>query len=232
MNKNENGAQYIWDEQNRLNQRAHPSGLGTIEIGKLPDKNFKDQVIEDYLLAISSEINECQENCYWKHWSSEAKNGKRFQLINPDGESGEGTAQNVYVEIIDIGFFLVSILQTAGLDLEVWSKEWEKNWDILQKKESVNNPKDPECMRNLCNINMRLLGETTTLLLATENQKTSACNTAIKNYIGACDAIGLNHTDIINLYKQKLKKNHERMDRGRKQVGDTLAAIECAEVKK
>src|SRR5579862_6479184 len=101
-------ALFIWEQQDRLNAFSHPGGKGTLHPFSPEDRAL---LIRDYRLALISEVAELMDNCYWKHWSAEAKAGKRFELINPGAASGEGNAQNVVVELIDILFFAVSLIQ-------------------------------------------------------------------------------------------------------------------------
>ena len=65
--------------------------------------------INNYLAAMSSEIEELRDCTYWKHWCAEAKAGRRFELHD---------LQNARVEVIDMLFFWISLAQCLGLDAD------------------------------------------------------------------------------------------------------------------
>lgn len=63
--------------------------------------------LNNYLAAMSNELEELRNCTYWKHWCAEAKAGKRFLLHD---------LQNARVEVIDMLFFWISLAQCVGLD--------------------------------------------------------------------------------------------------------------------
>lgn len=64
------------------------------------------ELLNDYIMAMASELEELRDCTYWKHWCKEAKEGRRFELHD---------LQNARVEVIDLFFFLVSMAQCVGL---------------------------------------------------------------------------------------------------------------------
>ncbi len=64
------------------------------------------QLLNDYLMAASNELEELRDCTYWKHWCKEAREGRRFELHD---------LQNARVEVIDLLFFLISMAQCVGL---------------------------------------------------------------------------------------------------------------------
>jgi hypothetical protein len=65
--------------------------------------------INNYLAAMSNELEELRDSTYWKHWCKEAKEGKRFLLHD---------LQNARVEVIDMLFFWISLAQCVGLNAD------------------------------------------------------------------------------------------------------------------
>ena len=63
--------------------------------------------LNNYIAAMSNELEELRDCTFWKHWCREAKEGKRFFLHD---------LQNVRVEVIDMLFFWISLAQCVGLD--------------------------------------------------------------------------------------------------------------------
>lgn len=110
----------IWNNQGVLNARC---GLDTQSLADLiRDRRqvvptFDDQIsrdlfnrvsdfVADYQLALFAEYAELMDCVLWKHWSTEAKEGRRWELHDK---------QNARVELIDILFFLNCLAQTVGL---------------------------------------------------------------------------------------------------------------------
>ncbi len=62
--------------------------------------------IDDTLKAISSEIEELRDCTAWKHWCDEAKQGRRYEIIDLD---------NARLEVIDLLHFWITLAQAVGL---------------------------------------------------------------------------------------------------------------------
>jgi hypothetical protein len=224
--KNEkDAAQFIWENQDRLNAASHPEGIGTIEMGIQYTQGRLLDILFDYHMALSSEIQELQNNFFWKHWSKESKEGKRFQLINPDQTAGEGTSQNVIVEVTDIIFFTVSILQILGCPEETWIKNWgnKEKWEDVTK-DHLGSPANKRDVHRLLN---------NALNLATEVGRKQFhapgfvnCARIITTLMHVCANAGLGWERALDCYAQKLVSNYQRQMRGRSQVGDPLAEKE------
>ncbi len=177
-----------------------------------------------YHLALASEVAENFENSFYKHWSAEAKQGRRFELIHPGKESGEGTAQNVLVEITDITFFTVSLLHILGMT----ESEWIAIWGSKATWEGVyGHPANKSDLKAITRLSLDLLTATGNKPFNHPAGKKEIAMTLAK----LCQASGLGWERILSLYAQKLVKNYERQLRGRKQVGDTLAEEENATVR-
>jgi hypothetical protein len=219
-------AEFIWFHQDRLNSISHPNGMGTIEMGKRLSEADKRAVVRDYELALLSEVNELQENFFWKHWSAEAKAGKRWMLLHPDEAAGEGTAQNVRLEITDLLFFTVSLLQTKGYAesdwVEIWGAliQWQRQDGVVHSPENVEDAKD-------------IIAGGLTLIASTRSLATNSvsCAPELSALLNIYRAAGITWEKALDLYAQKLIKNYERQARGRKQLGDEMAGAENAGIK-
>ncbi len=107
----------IWPLQAQLNKRA---GYDTVALGQAiaaaeaegnlgADEQLRAEVgraLKNYIDAMASECHEMQDCLAWKHWYSEAKEGKQHILQD---------LQNARVEAVDMLFFWVSLCQILGL---------------------------------------------------------------------------------------------------------------------
>lgn len=101
-----NPLQMLFDRQAELNQRT---GFDPHALRENFDPQLAGEWLNNYLAAMSSEIEELRDCTFWKHWCKEAKDGKRFYLHN---------LQNARVEVIDMLFFWMSLAQCVGLDAD------------------------------------------------------------------------------------------------------------------
>lgn len=96
----------LFDLQGELNRRI---GMDTAALKDNLDPQVAGRWLNDYIAAMSNEIEELRDCTYWKHWCSEAREGRRFELHD---------LQNARVEAIDMLFFWISIAQCVGLDAD------------------------------------------------------------------------------------------------------------------
>ncbi|MBI4581777.1 MAG: dUTP diphosphatase [Planctomycetes bacterium] len=96
----------LFEHQAELNRRI---GFDPVELRKHFDPQKAGEWINNYLAAMSNEIEELRDCTYWKHWCAEAKAGKRFLLHD---------LQNARVEVIDMLFFWISLAQCVGLNAD------------------------------------------------------------------------------------------------------------------
>ncbi len=107
----------IWPLQAELNRRT---GIDTAVLGRLlaaaentPSDQQTDircqagRAIKNYIDALAAECHELQDCLSWKHWYSEAKAGRQYQLQD---------LQNARVEAVDMLFFWISLCQLLGLE--------------------------------------------------------------------------------------------------------------------
>lgn len=92
--------------------------------------NFDPQVagiwLNNYIAAMSNELEELRNCTYWKHWTKEAKEGKRFFLYD---------LQNARVEVIDMLFFWISLAQCVGLDADDVVRLYQQKWQVNQNRQ-------------------------------------------------------------------------------------------------
>ncbi|MBP7936072.1 MAG: dUTPase [Phycisphaerae bacterium] len=98
--------QELFRHQAELNKRV---GFDPDELRANFDPQKAGQWLNNYLAAMSNELEELRDCTFWKHWCAEAKQGKRFLLHD---------LQNARVEVIDMLFFWISLAQCVGLDAE------------------------------------------------------------------------------------------------------------------
>jgi hypothetical protein len=112
----------LFKMQNTLNERV---GLdaGAFQAlfsdGKMPDtpspayrKRLADagEWIDDMLKAMSSEIEELRDCTYWKHWCTEAQEGRRYEIKDIEAARKE---------VIDMLHFWISLAQILGMTPEM-----------------------------------------------------------------------------------------------------------------
>jgi len=73
------------------------------------DPQVAGKWLNDYIAASSNELEELRDCTFWKHWCSEARAGRRFELHD---------LQNARVEVIDLLFFWISMAQCLGLNAD------------------------------------------------------------------------------------------------------------------
>jgi len=82
--------------------------------------------LNDYIMAASNELEELRDCTFWKHWCSEAREGRRFELHD---------LQNARVEVIDLLFFWISMAQCLGLSAEDVHKLYLQKLDVNHKRQ-------------------------------------------------------------------------------------------------
>ncbi len=96
--------QELFDMQGDLNKRC---GFDARAMRENLDPQAAGEWINNYIIAMTNECEELRDSTYWKHWCSEAQEGKRFRLHD---------LQNARVEVIDMLHFWISLAQCVGLD--------------------------------------------------------------------------------------------------------------------
>ena len=127
----------LFERQAELNRRI---GFDPAELRRNFDPQQAGEWLNNYIAAMSNELEELRDCTYWKHWCAEAGQGKRFMVHD---------LQNARVEVIDMLFFWISLAQCVGLDadgvMELYRQKLEINhqrqtdgYSMTEKDESDN----------------------------------------------------------------------------------------------
>ena len=114
----------LFQWQAELNKR---SGFDAEGLRANFDPQVAGQWINNYLAAMSSEVEELRDCTFWKHWCAEARQGRRFELHD---------LQNARVEVIDMLFFWISLAQCVGLDAEEVFRLYQQKLKINHDRQS------------------------------------------------------------------------------------------------
>jgi hypothetical protein len=109
----------LFEKQAELNKRT---GFDAKALRESFDPQTAGMWLNNYIAAMSNELEELRDCTYWKHWCKEAKDGRRFELHD---------LQNARVEVIDMLFFWISLAQCVGLDAD-------EAFNLYLKKLNVN----------------------------------------------------------------------------------------------
>lgn len=115
----------LFRQQAELNKRT---GFDPDALRENFDPQVAGQWLNNYLTAMSSELEELRDCTFWKHWCQEAKEGKRFYLHN---------LQNARVEVIDMLFFWMSLAQCVGLNAEDVVRLYEQKLKINHTRQDT-----------------------------------------------------------------------------------------------
>ena len=131
------GLEDIWPLQAELNCRAgiDTEGLGqnlkAAEIASDPSQLARARLetgraLKNYIDALAAEGHELLDCLSWKHWYSEARAGRQYELTD---------SQNARVEATDILFFWISICQLLGMSPEDVYRLYEKKLGINHRRQ-------------------------------------------------------------------------------------------------
>ena len=183
------------------------SGRDSVLCGASGSREEMDAACFDYFIAIFSEANELMDNFVWKHWAAEAKDGKRWRLVD---------RQNLFVEMADLWLFVTSLCQCAG----VRSREYGKACRELPAR--VRPRKGGEVLVRAV-LELANSARATAVAWQERHQCALICLDQLIRLTADC---GLCAQDVSEIYQQKATIHKERMRRGRKQHGDKHAEIE------
>ncbi len=114
----------LFERQAELNRRI---GFDPAVLRERFDPKLAGEWLNNYLMAMSNELEELRDCTYWKHWCAEAKEGKRFMLHD---------LQNARVEVIDLLFFWISLAQCVGLDADDVMELYRQKLDINHQRQT------------------------------------------------------------------------------------------------
>ena len=113
----------MFDRQAELNKRI---GYDTKALRENFDLRAAGTWLNDYIMAAGNELEELRDCTFWKHWCTEAQQGRRFEIHD---------LQNARVEVIDLLFFWISMAQCVGLDAEEVHKLYLQKLDVNHKRQ-------------------------------------------------------------------------------------------------
>ncbi len=96
----------LFEKQAQLNKRT---GFDAQRARDNYDPLYNGTWLNNYLAAMSNELEELRDCTFWKHWCKEAKQGRRFEIHD---------LQNARVEVTDMLFFWISLAQCLGLSAD------------------------------------------------------------------------------------------------------------------
>jgi len=114
----------LFHHQAELNRRV---GFDPDRLREHFDPQLAGEWLNNYLAAMSNEIEELRDCTFWKHWCTEAKQGQRFRLHD---------LQNARVEVIDMLFFWISLAQCVGLDADGVMELYRQKLDINHQRQA------------------------------------------------------------------------------------------------
>ena len=114
----------LFQWQAELNKRT---GFDAEALREKFDPQTAGEWINNYLAAMSSEIEELRDCTFWKHWCAEAQRGERFKL---------GDLQNARVEVIDMLFFWISLAQCVGLNADDVFRLYQQKLKVNHDRQS------------------------------------------------------------------------------------------------
>jgi hypothetical protein len=113
----------LFEKQAQLNKRT---GFDAKALRANFDAKLAGQWLNNYIAAMSNELEELRDCTYWKHWCAEAKKGNRFMLHD---------LQNARVEVIDMLFFWISLAQCLGMDAQDVMRLYEQKLAVNHSRQ-------------------------------------------------------------------------------------------------
>lgn len=116
----------LFEKQAELNKRT---GFDAKKVRENYDPQYSGQWLNNYLAAMSNELEELRDCTFWKHWCKEAKEGRRFEIHD---------LQNARVEVTDMLFFWISLAQCLGLDADDVVKLYNQKLGVNHSRQDTN----------------------------------------------------------------------------------------------
>ncbi len=113
----------MFERQAALNKRI---GYDTKSMKDRFDPGVAGKWLNDYIIAAGNELEELRDCTFWKHWCTEAQQGRRFAIHD---------LQNARVEVIDLLFFWISMAQCVGLSAEDVYDLYLQKLDVNHKRQ-------------------------------------------------------------------------------------------------
>jgi hypothetical protein len=115
----------LFRKQAELNKRT---GFDPDVLREEFDPQVAGEWLNNYIAAMSNELEELRDCTFWKHWCKEAKEGKRYLLHD---------LQNARVEVIDMLFFWMSLAQCVGLDADDVVRLYEQKLAVNHNRQDT-----------------------------------------------------------------------------------------------
>ncbi len=116
----------LFAKQAELNKRT---GFDAQALRANFDPQYAGEWLNNYLAAMSNELEELRDCTFWKHWCKEAKEGKRFMIRD---------LQNARVEVTDMLFFWISLAQCLGLDADDVEQLYQQKLNVNHARQDNN----------------------------------------------------------------------------------------------
>ncbi len=113
----------LFEKQAQLNKRT---GFDAKALRKNFDPQYAGLWLNNYIAAMSNELEELRDCTFWKHWCKEAGQGKRFAIND---------LQNAKVEVIDMLFFWISLAQCLGMDADDVMRIYEQKLSVNHNRQ-------------------------------------------------------------------------------------------------
>ncbi|AQT67378.1 dCTP pyrophosphatase [Anaerohalosphaera lusitana] len=113
----------LFEKQAELNKRT---GFDAKALRENWDPQYAGEWLNNYIAAMSNELEELRDSTYWKHWCKEAKKGERFKIHD---------LQNARVEVTDMLFFWISLAQCLGLDADDVYKLYQQKLGVNHSRQ-------------------------------------------------------------------------------------------------
>jgi len=113
----------LFEKQAQLNKRT---GFDAKGLRENLDNKTAGVWLNNYIAAMSNELEELRDCTFWKHWCKEAKEGRRYELND---------LQNARVEVIDMLFFWISLAQCVGLDADDVYRIYNQKLDVNHSRQ-------------------------------------------------------------------------------------------------
>ncbi len=116
----------LFEWQAELNKRI---GFDAEALRKDYDPKLGGEWVNNYLAAMSNELEELRDCMFWKHWCKEAKEGRRFEIHD---------LQNARVEVTDMLFFWISLALSLGLNADDAFRLYEQKLGVNHNRQDNN----------------------------------------------------------------------------------------------
>ena len=93
------------------------------------DPKLAGEWLNNYLAAMSNELEELRDCMFWKHWCKEAKEGRRFEIHD---------LQNARVEVTDMLFFWISLALSLGINADDAFRLYQQKLGINHTRQDDN----------------------------------------------------------------------------------------------